>query len=388
MKIAFIMEHFNPMFGGQEVYMRDFSNFLMAKGHEVHLYTQTAAADKTEMQIHLIEIPKWKKLMRWSQWLAFLGKAKAMVQQDGYDIIMGTGMCLGVNVYQPHGGVNRASHRQNALLTGPVVAALKTLSNTVSPKHVVSRWVEKQKFADPQTHFVAISEMVKAHMQEFYAVPNEKISLIYNGVDCERFQPASEQEKHEARKQLGVPQDKTIFSLVAHNFRLKGLQELVSAAAQLKKLAPDFLIVVAGKGKKRRYEEKIANLGLAEHFMFLGSVSQPELVYQSSDVYLQPTWYDPCSLVVLEAMAAGLPVITTSFNGAGELIENDVEGYVIKAPDDIVALVGAMKSLLNKDKRSSVGQAARKKVEPFTLRRNYEAMLEIFEKQLNESSGN
>ena len=67
--------------------------------------------------------------------------------------------------------------------------------------------------------------------------------------------------------------------------------------------------------------------------IFLGAVSQPELVYQSSDAYIQATWYDPCSLVVLESLAAGLPTVTTSFNGAGEFIESGKGGYVISRPD-------------------------------------------------------
>ena len=379
MKIAFIMEHFNPAFGGQEVYMRDFSNFLISKGHEVHLYTQTSNSSSTDLQVHLIKVPKWKKLMRWTQWLSFLAHAKKQVKADGYDVVMGTGMCLGVSVYQPHGGVNRASHRQNALLTGPLIAKLKHFSNLFSPKHVVSRWVEKQKFSDPQTHFIAISEMVKGHMKEFYAVADDRMTLIYNGVDVERFRPASQELKSKTRTSLGLPQDKVIFSLVAHNFRLKGLAELVKAAALIRNESEDFLIVIAGKGKRKKYESKIKALGLSEYFHFLGSVSEPELVYQATDVYLQPTWYDPCSLVVLEAMAAGLPVITTEFNGAGELIDDGVSGYVINAPSNIEALADGMKALLDRDKRISVGQEARVKIEPYTLQRNYEAMLQAFE---------
>ena len=379
MKIAFIMEHFNPMFGGQEVYMRDFSNFLMSKGHEVHLYTQDSNSESTELKIHLIKLPKWNKLMRWTQWLSFLAHAKKQVEADGYDVIMGTGMCLGVSVYQPHGGVNRASHRQNALLTGSFIASLKNLSNLVSPKHVVARWVEKQKFSDPQTHFVAISEMVKGHMKEFYAVADERMTLIYNGVDVERFQPASDKQKSDSRAILDLPQDKVIFSLVAHNFRLKGLAELIKAAVLVSKESEDFLIVVAGSGKRKKYECQIKAMGLSKYFYFLGSVSEPELVYQATDVYLQPTWYDPCSLVVLEAMAAGLPVITTAFNGASELIENTVSGYVIDTPRNIEALAGGMKELLDLDQRIRVGQKARTKIEPYTLKRNYEAMLQAFE---------
>ena len=113
-------------------------------------------------------------------------------------------------------------------------------------------------------------------------------------------------------------------------------------------------------------------------FVFAGAVDKPELVYRASDVYLQPTWYDPCSLVVLEAMASGLPVITSAFNGASEMIDHGKSGWVIPRPDDLTSFLNAIQECMSEVKRSEVGALARTAVEGLTHHKNFEEMEKVF----------
>ncbi len=380
MKIAFISEHFKPQYGGQEVYMRDFSEYLIQQGHEINFFTQSSNVENPDLDINIINMPSCSKWMRWVQWWYFLKQVKKQLQDKDFDVVMGTGVCADVNVYQPHGGVRKASHRQNRLLTGTVQCFFKGLSNLLSPKHIMVSKIEQDIFDQSQAQFIAISKMVAGHMKEFYAVKDSQLTLIYNGVDVERFKPCSALEKEQARKNLGIDDGRVLMSLVAHNFKLKGLKELLQALCELKKSQKDFLLVVAGKGKQKKYLSQITKLGLQKHVRFLGSVDNPEDIYRASDIYLQPTWYDPCSLVVLEAMAAGLPVLTTEFNGAAELMEHGKSGFVIDRPDNQQAFVKALEAMMSIDKRKSVAQAAREKIEPFTHLRNYQLMEKVFEK--------
>ena len=101
--------------------------------------------------------------------------------------------------------------------------------------------------------------------------------------------------------------------------------------------------------------------------------------YAAADVYVQPTWYDPCSLVVLEALACGRPVITTRFNGASELMEDGREGLILDTPADIDALAEAMRELLDADLRRRMGRAARETAELHPIERNFEEMMAVFE---------
>ena len=378
MKIAFVTEHFNPRFGGQEVYMRDFSTYLLDKGHEVSFFTQDSNVNDPRLKINLINLPFYGRLSRWGQWYSFLKLVKKQLNRDSFDVVMGTGISAGINVYQPHGGVSKASHRQNRLLVSPVHGFLKGISNFFSPKHIMAKRVEEKIFNDQKIRFIAISEMVKGHMQEFYKIPDDRIKLIYNGVDIDRFRPCTLEEKLEARKRLGLSEDKTIFSLVAHNFKLKGLKEIIAAVERVSKVQKDFVVFVAGKGKQAIYKKMILKKGLQDFFIFAGSVDEPEFVYRASDIYLQPTWYDPCSLVVLEAMASGLPVITSAFNGASEMIEHGRNGWIIPRPDDLELFCDGMHEYMDKQKRDQVGVLARAAVEGLTHYKNFEEMEKVF----------
>ena len=119
-----------------------------------------------------------------------------------------------------------------------------------------------------------------------------------------------------------------------------------------------------------------------EQVVFLGGVEQPELVYQSSDAYLQATWYDPCSLVVLESLAAGLPTVTTKFNGAGEFIDSGKDGYVISRPDAREELSEVLLKLFDKSHREELSKAGREKIKDQTLEKNFRQMIAVFEKAI------
>ncbi|WDE98328.1 glycosyltransferase family 4 protein [Lentisphaera profundi] len=379
MKIAFVIEHFNPRYGGQQVYMRDFAEFLVKRGHEVSFFTQDSNVKNVNLSINIINVPALAKLMRWSQWLSFLTQVKHKIQQGNFDVVMGTGISAGINVYQPHGGVSKASHRQNRLLTNRFHRFLKGLSNAISPKHLLANRIERNIFTDKRVKYVAISQMVKRHMQEFYKIDETQLELVYNGVDVERFNPHSASQKSQSKTKLSLKEDVVVFSLVAHNFKLKGLKEIIDVVDLLRVQHDNFIVLIAGNGKTKNYKKMIAKKSLEKHFKFLGSVDDPELIYSATDVYLQPTWYDPCSLVVLEAMAAGLPVISTSFNGASELIESGVNGYVIEKPDSINEFYEALNALMDCEHRKVLGKKARLSVEGLTHEKNFSRMEEVFQ---------
>ena len=381
MKIAFVSEHFNPACGGQETYMNDFTKFLLNEGHEVHFYTQDVHENKENLFFHQVKTSGLLSNFRFLQWVIFAKEAKRQADQEGVDIIMGTGKCLGVNVFQPHGGTVRASHRQNAILVrNPLHTFLKELSNFFSPKHIVAKSIESKQYANKNCQFVAISQMVKSHMKEFYNLSDDQITLVYNGIDTSRFSPVSEEKKLAARKELGLSKTDTIFSTVAHNFKLKGIREVIEALEEVKKTRQDFKFVVAGNGKQKKFKKLAEKLGVADEVIFLGSVDKPELVYQSSDAYLQATWYDPCSLVVLESLAAGLPTVTTKFNGAGEFIESGKDGYVISRPDAKDELSSVLLKLFDNSHRKALSTNGREKIKDQTLEKNFRQMLKVFEK--------
>jgi UDP-glucose:(heptosyl)LPS alpha-1,3-glucosyltransferase len=119
-------------------------------------------------------------------------------------------------------------------------------------------------------------------------------------------------------------------------------------------------------------------LGIAERVCFTGHCAEMRNAYFAADFLVHPTFYDPCSLVVLEALACALPVITSRANGASELLHPLQEGYIIDDPHDHERLAWCMLQLLDPTRRAACAQAARQAAGRWTFEHHYQQMLHIF----------
>jgi UDP-glucose:(heptosyl)LPS alpha-1,3-glucosyltransferase len=143
---------------------------------------------------------------------------------------------------------------------------------------------------------------------------------------------------------------------VARNYALKGLEPLLEAFAPVARDFSKCFLLVCGSGRDRRFRRQVLRLGLADRVLFLGFVDNIQECFAGSDAFVFPTFYDPCSLVVLEAMQAGLPVITTRQNGAGELLTEGIDGFVVESPWSKDQLTDRMARLVgDADLRSRMG---------------------------------
>src|SRR5207248_3522502 len=123
---------------------------------------------------------------------------------------------------------------------------------------------------------------------------------------------------------------------------------------------PPVSLIVAGKSKTKPFERLARRLGVADRVRFIGYCPDMRNCYFAADFFVHPTFYDPCSNVVLEAMACGLPVITSAYNGACELLHPPREGYVLDDPHDHRRLAEALARMLDPARRAACGQAARR----------------------------
>jgi len=378
-KIGFQIEHLDPARGGAETYVYRFARDLLAAGHEVHLFAAAFGVDlEGAMAHHVLQ----RGLTRPERDLRFARAAAKAARRADLDVVAAVGRTFGANVLHPHGGTLPGSRRQNlARIASPALRRLKAAFDAINPRRRMHLWIERHQYeASPPPEVIAISKMIRRDMREFYAVPDERLHLVYNGVDLERFSAeVCEAVRDERREVWGLAPEETCFLIVAHNLRLKGMRELVEAAARRGKGKP-WRVVVVGKGSPRPYLERIELSGCGGRFQFAGPMDDVVRAYAAADVYVQPTWYDPCSLVVLEALACGRPVITTRFNGASELMEDGREGLLVDTPADIDALAEAMRELLDADLRGRMGRAARETAELHPIERNFEEMLAVFEK--------
>jgi UDP-glucose:(heptosyl)LPS alpha-1,3-glucosyltransferase len=160
------------------------------------------------------------------------------------------------------------------------------------------------------------------------------------------------------------------------NYRLKGLAPLLDAFALVHQ--PDARLVVVGNPEIGRYQRQARRLGLNDRVRFLGHRADPKDCYFAADYLVHPTFYDPCSLVALEALACGLPVITTTFNGASELLNPPTDGIVIENPHNAPALAAAMTRMLDRGYLRDAGAAARQAAARWTFEHHYQALIAIF----------
>jgi UDP-glucose:(heptosyl)LPS alpha-1,3-glucosyltransferase len=301
------------------------------------------------------------------------------VRRHELDVVHDNGYGWFCDVFQPHGGSRRASFEQNLLLSPRLVRGVKRQAARWLTRHDEFRKLVDRQYSDPQRIYMPISRMVAGHMMRYHGVPAHQMRLVYNGVDLQRFSPEHRDTfRDEIRQQLGIRSEQVMLLIVAHNFRLKGVRTLLRAAARLSAGGKDLHVVIVGGKHLDFWQRRAKWMGLAERVSFLGRIDDPVPYYAAADAYVQPTFYDPCSLVVLEALASGLPVVTSRFNGVSELLTHGREGYVICDPADHHELAEALLPMFNPARRAAMGQAARALALQHPLERNCREILEVY----------
>ncbi len=374
LKIAILLDKFLPSRGGER-YFSFLCAELAKRGHEVHVFaTEAEAVAGLPYLIH--KIPVWK-YPRWLRTLSLWRAGGRALADRHFDIVHAVAQCRAATVLNPHGGVERAYLRQEfASIGNPLYYAYKLLKRYLSVRHYLEIHLQKRLYASGGVRrVIAISAMIKRDIMDYYAYPADRISVVFNSVDLDRFHPRM-REVYRAQKRtgLGVGADAILLLFAGNNFRLKGLETLLRALALLAGQFPnrDFRLLVAGRGRPRRYRRLMRMLGITGRVMFTGPLSPMEHYYAAADIYVHPTFYDSCSLTVLEALASGLPTVTTRFNGAAQVIASQEGGKVIDDPADSHELAAAIALYVDPEKRAAARIVARAWMEQYPQQRNVE----------------
>ncbi len=377
MRIGITITEFDPSRGGAEAWTSQFAENLARRGHEVHVLATRFdnRAARSRVTVHPVPAARSR--------VALAEMFDDVISSFHLDVVHDMGVGCRCDVFQPHGGSRAAANLHNLMRLPAWQATCKRLFNRFSPRHHEFARLDRRQYAKDGRVLIALSQMVAAHFQQLHDVPAEDIRLIYNGVDTERFSPHEAQHGRAALREKLQLTDKLVLLLVAHNFELKGVPAAIAATARLRKLdLPAQLVIVGGKKSPGKYHKLAASLGAADAVTFAGPVQNALPYYGMADVYLHPTWYDPCSLVVLEALACGLPVITSQFNGASELIHEGREGFVLQQPDDIESIVRHVLRLGDATDRKQMSDNARQLALGHTLEHNVNEIEDVYEEQV------
>ncbi|MGA7143871.1 MAG: glycosyltransferase family 4 protein [Desulfobacterales bacterium] len=378
-KIAFALENFSRHAGGAESYAVSLATFLVQNGWEVHLFGEVWDGEPEGAIFHKITIPKY--LPAWLKLVLFAIYHKNAVKKQHFDVILGFGNTLYMNVYQSHGGVHWLSAKRRVYSEkNEIKRAIKRLIILLSLKQWARAWIESAPFRlYPRPKIVAISQMIKKDMSSYFRVKGADINVVYNGVDTSRYnQNLRHNHRGALRRQLGLEDDEIVFLFVSYDLKKKGIETLVEAGFQLKQMgSTNFKVVVVGGMPYRALSKQIKTLDIKDKVLFTGPIHSIEAYYANSDVFVLPTYYDACSLVVIEAMASGLPSITTTANGAAGIINDGKDGYIISHPPRSLDLAKKMQLLLNDEKRQQMSREALCKGRQYSAEKNHQSMIRI-----------
>jgi UDP-glucose:(heptosyl)LPS alpha-1,3-glucosyltransferase len=374
MRVGLVLEQFEPRRGGLEQWTTQFATELLSRGHEVHVVAKRFSERSRAMPI----IAHHLKGVRSA--IGFAEAAQEKLLQLGPDVIHDMGSGWFCDLLHPHGGSLAAMARWKPLMAPRWLRPLKSKIDGLLPRYRNFRHIARRQYLEDGRLVIALSKMVADDFKRFHGIPSEQVRLVYNGVDTGRFSPERRLKYRDAvRRWLGIDDDTLLLLIVTHNFRLKGVPALMKAVKRIKGgKMPVHLAVVGGK-PARNHTRAAAYMGIGSDVTFVGSVDDTAPYYAAADIYAHPTLYDSCSLVVLEALASGLPVITSSSNGAAELISEGIEGYVVPDANDVELLVERIGMLSDPAARRQMGERARELSLKHTLRHNVDQILAVYD---------
>lgn len=333
--------------------MRRVAGALVAAGHEATLFT-TEAWPKQEWAFgRIIRI-------RADDPLGFADKFEETDPTKHCDLVVSLERIWRCDFFRAGDGVHRAWLDRREQFENP----LQRIGRRFNRKHNVILRLEKALLGDRGArHVITNSAMVREEIVRYYGFPRAAIDVIPNGVRVSDFAPAP--LKHaRARSQLKIGSDQATALFLGTGWERKGLRFAMAAAEKAR-----MRLLVAGRGNQRKYR--------SNNLTFLGEMQDVRLPLAAADIFILPTIYDPFSNASLEAMAAGLPVITTSANGCSEILEPEVHGTIVKRPDDIGGLSRALNFWSRESRRSAARPALLERATQFDLSRNVAHTLEI-----------
>ncbi len=389
-KTAIIIERADIALGGAERSVFELASQLSLADVKV-----TVLAAKGETQARNIKILCADSGGKRTSLAEFDKALRNHLIDNRYDIIHSTLPFSFADVYQPRGGsYPEAIIRNAASYENRIVSWYKMATHYANARRLALLRSEKQLCNNyNRTIVAAISEYVKRQFEQHYGLSAERIAVIPNGIKTGKSVQAD--KAAELRRQIFVALGITeaarpaLFLLAANNFRLKGLTNLIRALALTAEAGTprSIYLIVAGTGSSRKYRHLAKKLGVSERIVFLGRLRNIQNALSITDVAVLPSWYDPCSRYILEALAAAKPVITTRYNGAAELFVNKRHGMVIDRCDDTRALADAMSFYADPANVARAGDAIiednlREKI---SIGRHAKQMVELYERILKKA---
>lgn len=348
-----------PQGPGQQRYLWRLGAWLGAQGHEVHFCTVLRQRGE-------VAAPRGTQYHDWH------GRSAAAVRSAVHDLALDA-LLLNPERSRPFRGIRanvlRAAYGTEQYLQklrsfrNPIEygmrTALRALPWTLADMHWERAFYESHR---PFPDVIAQSGYMREQILGSYRIPPEHVHVVHNAVDTEEYTPGRRVAlREEMRARWNIPAEALCLLFLGHNFRLKGLWQMLEVLPRLGTLDRPVHLLVAGKGtgdaQRRKARRLVRALGLERQVTFAGDVRPSLHAHAAADALLHLSWHDSFGFVSLEAMASGLPVVTTRYVGAAELIRDGESGLIVDPAKD-EAIIAAIRRLADDGFRERVGAAA------------------------------
>jgi UDP-glucose:(heptosyl)LPS alpha-1,3-glucosyltransferase len=363
LRTAFVRRGYSRS-GGAEAYLKRLADGVVRAGHEVQLITTD---EWPEEQWSFGSI----KRLRATTVIGFADELEQIRPQLHCDVLFSLERVWRCGVYRAGDGVHRAWLARRRKFEIP----LKQFVRGASRKHRDLLQLEESLFEERKAgRVVAASQMLVSEITDMYRYPADNIDVVRNGVPLDKFR-FDPRLREQSRAELNLKQDQIAVLFVGSGWERKGLLFAIEALAlsQNRKMR----LLVAGRGDAKRYKTTRLRFWREEPVHFLGEVADLAPVYAAVDIFILPTIYDPFSNACLEALASGLPIITTRSNGFSEIIDEGVHGSIVDNPANLVALRDAIGFWSDSSRREAARSANVERASQFDISKNVAQTLEI-----------
>ena len=260
-------------------------------------------------------------------------------------------------------------------------AARGKLAPVLRPEVAAVRAIESLQFRPGRyLRTTVVTEQVRDDLIRVHGVPGERIDVVPPAVDVARF---AEAKDGQLRRELAIEPDCNVLLFVGHSFERKGLADALAALARS---PTDAHLVVVGDGDADVYRREAEALGVGRRVHFTGPVDIPEDYYAAADLLVLPTRSDPWGIPVIEAMAAGVPVVTTAAAGSASTAVRAGAAVIVPArsPERLADAIGEL--LRDPDRRREMGQRGKAEAMRFDVSSVLDATLRVYERALADKS--
>jgi UDP-glucose:(heptosyl)LPS alpha-1,3-glucosyltransferase len=345
-KIAVIIPKYG-LLGGAEQFVAELTDRLAYQtGYDFHVCANRWQKPDAPMIFHQTPIISFPKFMITPSFAYFV---QCHIKRNNYSIVHSHERIFAADIFTMHGiphryWVHNIRRKQMSLYDS------------------ATDWVERKLVYEGNCKkFIAVSSLTKDIFLQEYKINPDKVAIINPGVDLSDYaQHNKDSVRNEIRRELRINIADPVILFASMNFEIKGLDDILFSLSRLKAQNRKFKLVVAGKGNIKKYMKLAQEAQIISDVIFTGPVSKEKLIkmYLASDLYIMLSKFDTFGMVVLEAMAAGLPVIVSGNVGAKDLVREDKNGFIVSNTSDNDYIAAKISLLLDENIRRPLAEAA------------------------------